>query len=42
MDYFLRGVEILNPGLTTFQLSCQTGEGVDAWVSWVKDQIKNK
>jgi hydrogenase nickel incorporation protein HypB len=42
MDYFLRGVEILNPGLTTFQLSCQTGEGVDEWVSWVRDQIKAK
>jgi hydrogenase nickel incorporation protein HypB len=42
MEYFLRGVEILNPGLTTFQLSCQTGEGVDAWVAWVQDQIKSK
>ena len=40
MKYFLRGVEILNPGLTTFQLSCQTGEGVEEWVSWVEDQIK--
>jgi hydrogenase nickel incorporation protein HypB len=42
MEYFLRGVEILNPGLTTFQISCQTGEGVDEWVSWVKGQIKAK
>ena len=42
IEYFLQGVEILNPGLTTFQLSCQTGEGVDAWVNWVKQQIKTK
>jgi hydrogenase nickel incorporation protein HypB len=36
MDYFLQGVKILNPGLTIFQVSCRTGEGIDAWVSWIK------
>lgn len=35
MDYFRRGVEILNPGLVTFPLSCHTGEGMDAWLDWV-------
>ena len=35
MDYFRKGVEILSPGLVTFPLSCMTGEGIDAWVSWV-------
>ncbi len=35
MDYFQRGVAILNPGLVTFPLSCTTGEGVDAWVNWI-------
>lgn len=39
MDYFKRGVEVLNPGLTTFEISCQTGEGVDEWVSWLKEQV---
>jgi len=39
MDYFRQGVEILNPGLITFPISAKTGEGVDAWVSWVKAQI---
>lgn len=34
MDYFKKGVEILNPGLINFPLSCQTGEGLDAWTSW--------
>jgi hydrogenase nickel incorporation protein HypB len=42
MDYFLRGVEILNPGLKTFQLSCQTGEGVEQWIGWLKAQITSK
>jgi hydrogenase nickel incorporation protein HypB len=40
MDYFRTGVEILNPGLVTFPLSCKTGEGLDAWMSWVAGQVK--
>ncbi len=35
MDYFQRGVEVLNPGVVTFPLSCSTGEGLDAWVGWL-------
>lgn len=35
MDYFRRGVEMLNPGLVTFPLSCQNGEGLSAWVDWL-------
>ena len=35
MDYFQQGVEILNPGLVTFPLSCRTGEGIDAWINWL-------
>ncbi len=35
MDYFERGVQVLNPGVTTFPLSCRTGEGLDAWVNWL-------
>jgi hydrogenase nickel incorporation protein HypB len=40
MDYFRKGVEMLNPGLITFPLSCRTGEGVDAWIDWLKAQVK--
>jgi hydrogenase nickel incorporation protein HypB len=39
MDYFQQGVEILNPGLITFPLSAKTGEGMQAWVDWVKAQV---
>lgn len=35
MDYFERGVQVLNPGVITFPLSCRTGEGIDAWVDWL-------
>jgi hydrogenase nickel incorporation protein HypB len=36
MDYFRTGVEMLNPGVTTFPISCTTGEGVTAWADWLK------
>lgn len=37
MEYFKRGVEILNPGVATFPLSCRTGEGTHAWIKWLLD-----
>jgi hydrogenase nickel incorporation protein HypB len=40
MDFFQRGVEALNPGVITFPCSCRTGEGLEAWVSWIIDQVK--
>ena len=40
MDYFRQGVEILNPGLVTFPLSCRTGEGLDAWVNWLLENAR--
>ena len=38
MDYFKRGVEMLNPGLVTFPLSCQTGEGIQPWLDWLEQK----
>lgn len=38
MDYFRQGVEMLNPGLVTFPVSCTTGEGMHAWVDWLRKQ----
>jgi hydrogenase nickel incorporation protein HypB len=35
MDYFQRGVQVLNPGVITFPTSCTTGEGLDVWVNWL-------
>ena len=42
MDYFQQGVEMLNPGLTTFALSTKTGEGFDAWMAWLTDKVRAK
>lgn len=39
VDYFRRGVEALNPGLTFLPLSCKTGEGVRAWLTWLREEI---
>jgi hydrogenase nickel incorporation protein HypB len=35
VNVFTRGVAELNPGLSTFPLSCRTGEGLDAWAEWL-------
>ena len=36
MDYFKHGVETLNPGVLTFPVSCQTGEGLLAWYTGLR------
>ncbi len=40
MDYFCKGVEILNPGLEIFRLSCRTGDGVEAWLNWLTARVE--
>jgi hydrogenase nickel incorporation protein HypB len=40
MDYFRRGVELLNPGLECFVVSCRTGEGLEDWFAWVRSEIE--
>ncbi len=41
MQFFRRGVEILNPGLVTFPLSCKTGEGMERWIQWIEKNAKS-
>ena len=40
MEYFRQGVEILNPGLVTFPLSCRTSEGLDIYLTWVEAEME--
>jgi hydrogenase nickel incorporation protein HypB len=40
MDYFRKGVEMLNPGVQFFPVSCQTGEGIAPWLDWLKGKSK--
>jgi hydrogenase nickel incorporation protein HypB len=42
MDYFKKGVEVLNPGVAIFAVSCKTGEGMDAWVNWLVKKVNPK
>jgi hydrogenase nickel incorporation protein HypB len=39
-EYFTQGVQMLNPGLTTFPVSCTTGEGIGEWLNWLENQVK--
>ncbi len=38
-EYFERGVEMLNPDVQIFPVSCKTGEGLDAWLGWLKAKV---
>ena len=40
VDYFRQGVEVLNPGLAFFPLSCKTGDGLDAWMAWLREEMR--
>lgn len=42
MDYFKKGVEMLNPGLETFALSCKTGKGLENWLVWLRSKLPAK
>ena len=39
MDFFKKGIEVLNPGVTQFEISCRTGEGLSNWLLWLENQV---
>lgn len=39
MTYFERGIRLLNPKVSIFPISCVTGEGVQAWTSWLRSKV---
>lgn len=41
-DYFIKGIQALNPDVEIFPLSCKTGEGMHAWIQWLTKQIESK
>ena len=38
-DYFLKGIQVLNPGIPVFPLSCKTGEGFTEWTGWLTNLL---
>ena len=41
-EYFLMGIEVLNPGIPVFPVSCTTLEGFDAWTWWLRSKMPGK
>lgn len=42
MDFFRQGVAVLNPGVTQLDLSCRTGEGLQAWYDWLASNLSDR
>ncbi len=40
VNAFSKAVTGLNPKVKIFQVSCKTGEGLEAWLSWLQGEIK--
>jgi hydrogenase nickel incorporation protein HypB len=40
LDLFLANLGRVNPHARVLQLSARTGEGVDAWITWVEDLVR--
>jgi len=41
VDYFRRGVEMVNRHALLFVVSCRTGAGLDGWMSWLMERMKD-
>jgi len=39
LDYFQRGIEVLNPDVMFFSVSCKTGEGIRRWADWLHERV---
>jgi len=35
-------IEMLHPGIVVQEVSCTTGEGIDAWCDWLKAGVAKK
>jgi hydrogenase nickel incorporation protein HypB len=36
---FYDSIQALNPGVPIFEVSCRTGQGLDAWTNWLVEQL---
>lgn len=39
LDYFTQGIKVLNPKVKIFPISCKTGTGIDAWITWLEKEV---
>jgi hydrogenase nickel incorporation protein HypB len=42
IDAFQKTVTGMNPKVKIFPVSCQTGEGLEAWFAWLETELKEK
>lgn len=42
MENACEDITNINPGVTVFQVSCRTGEGLSNWYSWLRQQVAHK
>ena len=41
-DAYKKTVENLNKSVEIFEVSCTTGQGIDLWLSWLQNQLRNR
>jgi hydrogenase nickel incorporation protein HypB len=41
-SYFLKGIEVLNPGIPVFPVSCTTLDGFGEWTGWLRSKMLGK
>ncbi len=41
LEYFRRGISMVNPEVPLFPVSCKTGEGLEEWVKWLLLRARN-
>ena len=41
VEYFQRGLTMVNPEAPIFQISCRTGSGMKAWTQWLLQRMKS-
>ena len=41
-DAYKKTVKNLNKSVEIFEVSCTTGQGIDRWLSWLQNQLRNR
>ncbi|MBA7539842.1 Hydrogenase maturation factor HypB [subsurface metagenome] len=42
MDKIKKDALNINPNLKIFEISCKTGEGLNNWFDWLREQVRKK
>lgn len=42
LEFCLKCINDVNPALNILKVSCKTGEGIDGFIDWIKEKVKEK